>query len=195
MTAGAESGLTGWGWDDVLPYFRKLEGHHRGGNLHGQNGPLRVSAGESDSPFNQAVDRRGPAGGIFCHRRFQRRATGGVRPLRPDDRRRPALHGRGSLSGPRPRPPEPHRRHRCPDDPHPAGRWSCRRDRLRRRPHRTYRRTRGPKCWSPPARCSRRSCCNCPASATPSGCARRVSRRCTICPVSAKTCRTISTSS
>ena len=49
-----QSGLRGWGWDDVLPYFRKLEGHHRGGELHGQTGPLRVSAGESDSPFNHA---------------------------------------------------------------------------------------------------------------------------------------------
>lgn len=49
-----QSGLRGWGWDDVLPYFRKLEGHHRGGDLHGQTGPLRVSAGESDSPFNHA---------------------------------------------------------------------------------------------------------------------------------------------
>lgn len=49
-----QTGLAGWSWDDVLPYFRKLESHHRGGDLHGAGGPLRVSAGESASPFNAA---------------------------------------------------------------------------------------------------------------------------------------------
>jgi len=58
-----QSGLPGWGWDDVLPYFRKLEGHHRGGALHGTDGPLRVSAGESDSPFNAAFIAAGQQAG------------------------------------------------------------------------------------------------------------------------------------
>ncbi|MCU6452739.1 choline dehydrogenase [Sphingomonas sp. A2-49] len=58
-----QSGLSGWGWDDVLPYFRKLERHHRGGPLHGDAGPLHVSPGESDSPFNRAfVDAGREAG-------------------------------------------------------------------------------------------------------------------------------------
>ncbi|WP_415714773.1 GMC family oxidoreductase [Roseibium sp.] len=36
-------GLTGWGWDDVLPYFRKSEDHYAWDNdLHGQGGNLRV---------------------------------------------------------------------------------------------------------------------------------------------------------
>lgn len=59
----AQSGLAGWGWDDVLPYFRKLEGHHRSGPLHGTDGPLRVSAGESDSPFNAAFIAAGRQAG------------------------------------------------------------------------------------------------------------------------------------
>jgi len=59
----AQSGLAGWGWDDVLPYFRKLEGHHRSGPLHGTEGPLRVSAGESDSPFNAAFIAAGRQAG------------------------------------------------------------------------------------------------------------------------------------
>lgn len=58
-----QAGLAGWGWDDVLPYFRKLEGHHRGGDLHGNAGPLRVSAGESDSPFNAAFIEAGRQAG------------------------------------------------------------------------------------------------------------------------------------
>ena len=59
-----QMGLTGWGWDDVLPWFRKLEGHHRGAsNLHGGDGPLHVSRGESDSPFNAALIEAGRQAG------------------------------------------------------------------------------------------------------------------------------------
>ena len=36
-------GLTGWGWDDVLPYFLRHEDHIDGGSdFHGQGGELRV---------------------------------------------------------------------------------------------------------------------------------------------------------
>ncbi|MEV8608346.1 GMC family oxidoreductase N-terminal domain-containing protein [Amycolatopsis sp. NPDC051373] len=36
-------GATGWGWDDVLPYFKRAEGNQRlGGALHGTDGPLQV---------------------------------------------------------------------------------------------------------------------------------------------------------
>lgn len=60
-----QMGLTGWSWDDVLPYFRKLEGHHRGecGGLHGASGPLSISAGESDSPFHDALIEAGQQAG------------------------------------------------------------------------------------------------------------------------------------
>lgn len=58
-----QMGLTGWNWEGVLPYFRRLEGHHRGGALHGSDGPLRVSAGESDSPFYDALIRAGAEAG------------------------------------------------------------------------------------------------------------------------------------
>jgi choline dehydrogenase len=37
-------GLTGWGWSDVLPYFRKSEDQVRGADeLHGAGGPLAVT--------------------------------------------------------------------------------------------------------------------------------------------------------
>ena len=58
-----QMGLSGWAWDDVLPYFRKLEGHHRGGDLHGDAGPLTISAGESDSPFHDALIAAGRQAG------------------------------------------------------------------------------------------------------------------------------------
>ena len=38
-----QMGLTGWGWDDVLPYFRKSEDHAGGANeAHGAGGEWRV---------------------------------------------------------------------------------------------------------------------------------------------------------
>ncbi len=37
-------GNTGWGWDDVLPYFRKSEDHHSGSSaMHGSGGEWKVS--------------------------------------------------------------------------------------------------------------------------------------------------------
>lgn len=60
-----QMGLDGWAWDDVLPYFRRLEGHHRGecDGLHGAGGPLSISAGESDSPFHDALIEAGRQAG------------------------------------------------------------------------------------------------------------------------------------
>lgn len=38
----AAMGAEGWGWADVLPYFRKLERDRFGGDLHGTDGPLPI---------------------------------------------------------------------------------------------------------------------------------------------------------
>ncbi|QWF80850.1 GMC family oxidoreductase [Amycolatopsis sp. CA-230715] len=47
-------GATGWGYDDVLPYFVKAEGNTRlGGPLHGTDGPLRVE----DRVFTHELSR------------------------------------------------------------------------------------------------------------------------------------------
>ena len=47
-----QTGLTGWGFADVLPYFRKSEGHENGANdFHGGDGPLRVS----ESPMQDSL--------------------------------------------------------------------------------------------------------------------------------------------
>jgi choline dehydrogenase-like flavoprotein len=41
-------GATGWGWEDVLPYFLRAEDNQRGPSpLHGVDGPLTVSDGRS----------------------------------------------------------------------------------------------------------------------------------------------------
>ena len=40
----ANLGCTGWGWDDILPYFQMLENYEGGeAGLHGNDGPLTVS--------------------------------------------------------------------------------------------------------------------------------------------------------
>jgi choline dehydrogenase len=57
-------GLAGWSWADVLPYFRRAERNHRGATEHhGGDGPLHVSAGESDSPFHDALIAAGRQAG------------------------------------------------------------------------------------------------------------------------------------
>ncbi|MEM0984966.1 MAG: choline dehydrogenase [Pseudomonadota bacterium] len=59
-----QMGLSGWAWDDVLPYFRRLENHHGGASdQHGEGGPLTVSRGESDSAFHDAFLEAGRQAG------------------------------------------------------------------------------------------------------------------------------------
>lgn len=50
----AARGLTGWSYDEVLPYFLRSENSHRGGGaFHATGGPLTVSAGRLDNPLFQ----------------------------------------------------------------------------------------------------------------------------------------------
>ena len=43
MTFGVRTGVAGWGWDDVLPYFKKSEDYYLGGDdFHGSGGEWRV---------------------------------------------------------------------------------------------------------------------------------------------------------
>ena len=48
-------GCTGWGWDDVLPWFRRSEHNVRGaGDFHGYDGPLWVSDQDFAHPGSRA---------------------------------------------------------------------------------------------------------------------------------------------
>ncbi len=52
----AALGNTGWGWDDVLPYFIKSEGNSRGaGEFHGGDGPLACSDIGEHHPLMDAI--------------------------------------------------------------------------------------------------------------------------------------------
>jgi choline dehydrogenase len=50
-----QRGNVGWGYDDVLPYFKKAEDQGRGGNdYHGAGGPLPVSDWRHHDPLSEA---------------------------------------------------------------------------------------------------------------------------------------------
>lgn len=47
------AGATGWGWDDVLPYFKRAENNERGGDaFHGEGGPLNVADLRYQNPLS-----------------------------------------------------------------------------------------------------------------------------------------------
>lgn len=59
-----DAGCTGWGWQDVLPWFRRTERNIRGeSELHGGEGPLAVAKGFATAPvcdlFLQAAQASG----------------------------------------------------------------------------------------------------------------------------------------
>jgi choline dehydrogenase-like flavoprotein len=59
-----QMGAVGWGWDDVLPLYRKSEDHHGGaGEHHGAGGPLKVQRQRLSWPileaFRDAADQCG----------------------------------------------------------------------------------------------------------------------------------------
>jgi choline dehydrogenase len=59
-----QMGLAGWSYAEVLPYFKRSETHHGGGDAyHGGSGPLHVSRGESRSPFYAALIEAGRQAG------------------------------------------------------------------------------------------------------------------------------------
>jgi choline dehydrogenase len=50
-----EEGASGWGYADVLPYFKRAEGRAEGGDTYrGGDGPLSTSYGPLDNPLHQA---------------------------------------------------------------------------------------------------------------------------------------------
>ena len=51
-----ESGASGWGFPDVLPYFKRQENSEAGDeSWRGKNGPLYITRGKRDNPLNEAL--------------------------------------------------------------------------------------------------------------------------------------------
>ena len=60
-----QRGNIGWGYDDVLPYFKKAENQQRGADdYHGSGGPLSVSDWRHDDPLSEAFVRAAVETGI-----------------------------------------------------------------------------------------------------------------------------------
>ena len=58
-------GNAGWGWDEVLPYFKKSEDQSRGASAaHGTGGPLHVSDNTYHTPVSDALIQAGLEAGI-----------------------------------------------------------------------------------------------------------------------------------
>ena len=57
MTCWRQMGNSGWGWDDVLPYFSAGPEAHHGGedDAHGGEGELRVERQRLSWPILDAV--------------------------------------------------------------------------------------------------------------------------------------------
>ncbi|MBT8435121.1 MAG: GMC family oxidoreductase N-terminal domain-containing protein [Gammaproteobacteria bacterium] len=64
-----DMGIPGWGYADVLPYFKKSEtAPHRDSEYHGQSGPLKITPAENFCPVSQAfVEAAQQAGAVFNH--------------------------------------------------------------------------------------------------------------------------------
>lgn len=74
-----DSGATGWGWDDVLPYFKKSEDQQHGENeYHGAGGPLRVEDIVHTHPIEETLMQSARNIGFESNADFNGAAQSGV---------------------------------------------------------------------------------------------------------------------
>jgi choline dehydrogenase len=75
----AALGFSGWGWDDVLPYFLRAEDNERGASdLHGAGGPLHVAEGVSRHATCEAFIEAGVEAGLPLNEDFNGPEQDGV---------------------------------------------------------------------------------------------------------------------
>jgi choline dehydrogenase len=76
-----QTGLTGWGYADVLPYFKRAQHHEDGADAwNGESGPLWVSRGPPGDPIYKAFIQAGAQAGYRVTRDFNGRQQEGVGP-------------------------------------------------------------------------------------------------------------------
>ncbi len=77
--AWREQGNSGWGWSDVLPYFRKLENHCFGASEHhGTDGPLTISAVDEGNELARAFIEAATKAGVPRNHDFNGATQEGV---------------------------------------------------------------------------------------------------------------------
>ena len=140
----AQSGLRGWDYAHVLPYFKRAETRARGRRRLSRR---RRAAARQGRRLPQSalsgVHRGGPAGRLSAHRRHERLPAGRLRADGHDGARGPALEHGARVPRSGAAPAEPHRPHRRA---HAAGALRGRARRGRR-----LRRRRGVACRSAPS--------------------------------------------
>src|SRR5256885_5557254 len=73
------AGCEGWGYNDLLPYFKRAEDNERGASeYHGAGGPLAVSEGRSNNPMADAWVDAAVAAGLEPNDDFNGAAQDGV---------------------------------------------------------------------------------------------------------------------
>ena len=176
-----QMGLTGWGYADVLPYFKRSESLEGGGDAcHGGEGPLHVSKAPSTNPIYTASIEAGGEAGYPLTNDFNGFQQEGFGPYQLTiQRRRRWSAARGYL-------------HPVLDRPNLTCLTGARTTRILVEDGRAIgveiydektKARRGssvptPRCCCAPARCSRRTSCSSPASAIRRSCRRRASRSC-----------------
>jgi choline dehydrogenase-like flavoprotein len=74
-----DAGANGWGYDDLLPYFKRSEDNERGASYyHGAGGPLAVSEGRNPNPMMDAVVEAGIQAGLPANDDFNGAAQDGM---------------------------------------------------------------------------------------------------------------------
>jgi len=75
----AKRGMAGWGWDDVLPFFRRAEDNELGASaLHGTGGPMPVTTAPDVNPLSLAFITAGVEKGLDLNRDFNGSHRDGV---------------------------------------------------------------------------------------------------------------------
>src|SRR5512147_1377998 len=76
-----QMGLAGWGYADVLPYFKRAQNHEDGADAYNaEGGPLHVSRGPPGNPLYKAFIQAGAEAGFPVTRDFNGYQQEGVGP-------------------------------------------------------------------------------------------------------------------
>ncbi|TMM20193.1 MAG: FAD-dependent oxidoreductase [Actinobacteria bacterium] len=74
-----ELGCPGWGYDELLPYFKRAEDNERGASeLHGAGGPLSVTEGRARTPMAPLFLQAAQAYGLAANEDFNGPSQDGV---------------------------------------------------------------------------------------------------------------------
>ena len=111
-----DAGCPGWGWEDVVPYFRRVENSERaGGEFHGTGGPVNVSRRLRPATADRAASWRRPsAAGIPANPDVNSPEQDGRQPDPGDAAKRPPLERAPTPTCARREAAEPDRQDRRP---------------------------------------------------------------------------------